>query len=267
MEDITRSPEYSEARKSILGHLPADLILARYALAAGDEIRSGKLASEESSAALAANTFGLFLGSENRTHLTLPGTSLRAGMATAVMIEEEVRFPWSGGEHPWLDAVVITDDEFIGIESKRYETFRDQKKVSFSDAYSRPVWGPCMSGYEAIRDALKIGAKRYQHLDAAQLVKHAFGLRTQAHKAGKKARLVYLYAEPMAFPDGRPIAEKDIALHRAEVANFAAAVSPSDEVAFSSLSYSELLGEWTRSSSETLRHHAAAISAFDITRR
>jgi hypothetical protein len=266
-DEITKSPEYAEARKNILAHLPADLILARYARAAGDEIRSGKLASKESSAALAANTFGFFLSGENRAHLTLPGSNLRAGAAREVLIEEEVRFPWSGGKHPWLDAVVITDNELIGIESKRYETFRDQKKVSLSDAYSRPVWGSNMGSFEVIRDALKSGAKKYKYLDAAQLVKHAFGLRTQANKTGKKARLIYLYAEPMAFPDGRAIAHSDIAAHRAEVADFAAAISNSDETAFHSLSYGRLLREWAASGNEALRHHAGAIRALDVGRR
>ncbi len=50
-----------QARKAILEHLPADQILKCYETAGGDEIVSGKFANRESSAALAANTFGFFL--------------------------------------------------------------------------------------------------------------------------------------------------------------------------------------------------------------
>ena len=49
------------AAGALLPHLPKAEILARYRTAKGNEIASGKLASERSSAALAANTFGLFI--------------------------------------------------------------------------------------------------------------------------------------------------------------------------------------------------------------
>lgn len=262
---MTMSPEYAEARKSILPHLPADLILARYALAAGDEIRSGKLASKESSAALAANAFGFFLIPENVPYLSFPRSFLREGAATEIILEAQLRFPWTGGRH-WLDAVVITDAEVIGIESKRYEPFRDRKEVSFSDAYDRRVWGPRMGSFEAMRDGLKRGKRTFSLLDAAQLVKHSFGLRTEADKLGKKARLVYLYAEPMAFPDGRPIADHMIDAHRREIKEFSSALSSSDDVAFVACSYDDLLSHWGTSSSVAMRKHAAALRRLGVER-
>ena len=46
---------------ALLPGLPADLIRAAYASAPGNEIESGEFFSPESSSALAANAFGLFL--------------------------------------------------------------------------------------------------------------------------------------------------------------------------------------------------------------
>ncbi len=46
----------------LFDYLPVDRILDAFAKAPGNEIDSEKLSSPESSAALAANTFGLFLG-------------------------------------------------------------------------------------------------------------------------------------------------------------------------------------------------------------
>jgi hypothetical protein len=48
---------------NLLPHLPIEAILAAFEKAGGDEIKSGKFESLESSAALAANTFGYFLSS------------------------------------------------------------------------------------------------------------------------------------------------------------------------------------------------------------
>src|SRR5450759_1242956 len=99
------------ARAAILDHLPADLILKCYQNAGGSEIVSGKFVNPESSATLAANAFGLFL---NRPGLlSLPTPALDSGRAQTVCLETQLRFPWSGGEHPWLDVVVTTEDALI----------------------------------------------------------------------------------------------------------------------------------------------------------
>src|SRR5690606_26638386 len=103
-------------------------------------------------------------------------------------------------------------------ESKRHEPFRDAKKVDFSDAYSRPMWGERMAPFEAVRDGLRGGTLRFRHLDAAQLVKHAFGLVTESKRTGKHAMLAYSYDEPSRWsPDA-------IARHRNETDQFSRAV-------------------------------------------
>lgn len=251
----------AKARAALLDHLPKDAILARYQAAGGQELASGKFANPESSAALVANAFGLF--AEHPHRLSMPDGLLGAEAAQSVTLEAQMRFPWSGGLHPWLDVGVETKDRLIGIESKRYEPFRDRKTATFSAAYSRPVWGSAMGPYETMRDALSAG-RRFAFLDAAQLVKHAFGLRTEGQKSGHRVGLLYLYAEPRAFPDGRPIPAASIKLHREEVAAFSAEVSSGTcDVAFHSLSYSQLITHWTGQSE--LAVHAAALAArFDL---
>ena len=245
---------------TILPHLPEELIHAAYAKAAGKELESGKFNSPESSAALAANVFGYFCAAgkapEFPRHghfpfLTTPVESLN--------LERSLRFPWSGGRHPWLDAVIETRDWLVGIESKRFEPFRDTKSNGFSDAYDRDMWGPGMRAYDSVREAIKSGAIRFKFLDAVQLVKHAYGICTQARTA-KKAALVYVYAEPRCFPGGRVILNREIGEHRDEIRRFTDLVSGA-EVRFSSLSHASLNEEFAVSESPDLVLHAKAVRA------
>jgi hypothetical protein len=71
----------------------------------------------------------------------MPKPKVDAGTAQKVCLEGQLRFPWRGGDYPWLDVVVTTQHALIGIEAKRYEPFRDQESASFSKAYLRHVWG------------------------------------------------------------------------------------------------------------------------------
>ena len=95
-----------------------------------------------------------------------------------------------------------------------------------SDAYWRGVWGDKMGPVEATRDALRDGAPDLNALDATQLVKHMFGLRSESHRRSplKPAVLVYLYCEPDRWPDGRAIGPERRSLHARSVGRFAADV-------------------------------------------
>ena len=151
--------------------VPGDAILARYARAPGQE--QHRLASPQSSAFLAANAFGFFLG---RLDLLppLPGLEALDWPARSIALEEEMRFPWAGGRHPWLDVVLATAGHLIGIESKRFEPFRPHAPGSFSAAFVREgTWSPGMRPFQAMLDGACAG---FRHLDATQLVKHALGL-------------------------------------------------------------------------------------------
>lgn len=119
-----------------------------------------------------------------------------------------------------------------------------------------------MARFQRVRDGLRDRSLHFTRLNATQLVKHAFGLRTEAHRArcvGSRPLLVYLYAEPEAWPDNRPVSVVDAATHRLEIARFAEMVS-GDEVAFISITYRELLAAWGSAASEEVRQHAMAVA-------
>lgn len=234
--------------------VPADLVLAALRRSPGSELASGKFDSPESSAALAANAFGWFL---ERPGLlpSLPGVPM--GRPEAVEIEAEMRFPWVGGRHPWLDAAIVTPTTLVGVESKRYEPFRPRKAVAFSEAYDSRDWGPGMARFTAMRQILTEGSHSYRHLDAVQLVKHAYGLRTQGTKRARGAVLVYLYASPLQWANGKPVDPEAFARHEAEIADFAERVR-GDAVTFAPLRWSALLSDWR--GSDGLAAHADAVA-------
>jgi hypothetical protein len=240
--------------------LPENLIRAAYLAAPGNEIGSGKFASPESSAALVANAFGLFL--DQAAILPPLPDALDCGWpAVTVGLERIVRFPWRGGRHPCLDVLIVTGTALIGVESKRFEPFRPKTNPQMSGAYWRE-WGNQMMGYERCRDDMRDRGRDFERLDAAQLVKHAFGLRTAVHSvaawAGKRPVLYYLYAEPESWPGGKPIPPMQRSHHRAEVAAFAE-MTEGDEVLFRSCSYRQLLASWSTCPDELICAHADAL--------
>lgn len=249
--------------------LPVEMILAAYAAAPGNEIASGKFKSPESSAALVANSFGLFL--DRPADLPpLPGFEGFDWRPQQVRLEALARFPWPGGRHPCLDVLVETKDALIGIESKRYEAFRGKVEPDLSKAYWRPVWGESMAGFERVRNGLRDRSLAFVHLDATQLVKHAFGLRTAVHRNDglgpqeKRPLLYYLYAEPESWPKGSAIPEAMHQAHRSEVLRFGELVA-GDEVCFRACSYGELLATWEKSDVAVVRAHVTAVRGrFDV---
>lgn len=239
---------------NLLPGVPTQRVRARLEAADGKELATGKFNSPESSSALAVDCFGWFLDRPERLP-TLPSIFPLSSW-NRVEIEYQARFPWSGGRHPWLDAAAFTSDVLVGIESKRFEPFRDRKIASLSDAYDRPVWGDNMGRYETVRDALREGALTYRHLDAAQLVKHAFGLVTEAARHQLKPALFYIFLEPTER-SGKAIPPSDLKRHRDEVSDFASRVA-GDEVDFAAASYSDWLKTWPEIDAE-LHAHASAL--------
>ena len=239
----------------LLPGVPTAAVLAALARSPGNELASGKFASPESSAALAVNAFGWFL---DRPGDLPPLRGVPMGRPLTVEIEAELRFPWSGGRHPWLDTVITTATTLVGVESKRYEPFRPGKANSFSEAYDSRDWGEGMARFTAMRRALAEGRQTYRCLDAVQLVKHAYALRTQGVKRGLGAVLVYLHAAPATWASGKPVSPESIARHQAEIADFALAVR-GDTVSFVPLAWAELLAQWE--THPLLAAHSAAILA------
>lgn len=249
--------------RRFLPGVPGQEIERIYRKAPDNEIESGKFDSPESSAALAANTSGYFLG-QAKVIPQLSGCPEAGWPARPLALEATVRFPWVGGRHPVLDCLIATSASLIGAESKRFEPFRAKRLASFSDAYWRSCWGSDMKGHGSVRDRLRKDGRLYDFIDAAQLVKHAFALRTESHRCGSQRRrlvpiLFYLYAEPRSWPtSGKPIRNADRAGHREEIADFVGAVE-GDEVGFVSCWYSTLLDGWIRRGSGRIRVHARAV--------
>ncbi len=243
----------------LFNYLPKDEIIAAFQRSPCNEIASGKITSPESSAALAANTFGLFLNDPERLP-PIPRTGDFDWPAIRVSIEECAPFPWwPRGMHPWLDAFVETKTHIVGIESKRYEPYRSRKSGQFSDAYWRPVWGDDMSSFEVMRDELASGTIKFERLDAFQLVKHALGLLTEGRRRKKSAALVYLYAEPETWPNGNPVSAEAKESHGLEAQRFANQVSGA-EVTFRVCTYKELLTALRDARDPILSNHADMIT-------
>jgi hypothetical protein len=263
VETTKESAEEGKHEEVFLPGVPSDLLRAYYSQAPGNEIETGKFRHPESSAALAGNTFGIFL-KKPLDLPPIPGFERKWFPVTSVSLETTLQFPWHAGRHPCLDVFVTTESAVFAIESKRYEPFRERQPASFSNAYWRRVWGDCMDGYEFARDILSGCKTIFARLDAAQLVKHAFGLRTAVHSKpglrGKMPILVYLYAQPSVWPDGRKIPQEHRDAHSKEIARFERCVAGS-EVAFHPISYAELLGPWLSSDNGYIRDHAGRVRA------
>ena len=204
-----------------------------FAAGAGREME-GKLCAAHSSAALVLNTFGPWR--ENPTSLPVAGlTGFRA-------LRFEVTFPTGlGGTPPYLD-VVADGNEIVAVESKCTE-WMACKAAKFARSYDqlRPSHGH--SPWFEQMQLLRAKPYEYQFLDAAQLVKHAFGLLTRFGR--RDIRLVYLYWEPLnsqAWPE--------CILHRAEADRLADYVGASN-VRLVPMSYRELWAEWERRSPPT----------------
>lgn len=232
--------------------VPADLVRLSLDRAGGNELASGKFASPESSAALAANGFGWFI--ERPSLLpAFPGLDDIRWPAVSVDIERQMRFPWRGGRHPWLDAAVVTQTHLIGVESKRYEPFRDRNQAVLAHAYDRDVWGEAMEPWLAMRDSLRRNPLSYRYLDAAQLVKHAFGLSTEARRVDRSPVLLYLYAEPARVPASA------CSEHRAEIESFSTAVRGA-RVRFAATSWADWLDRFAvPTTPPAVRAHAEAL--------
>jgi hypothetical protein len=236
---------------SFLPGVPAEAVLAALGRSPGSD-----LDSPDSSAALVANTFGWFL---TRPRLLLPFPGVPMGLPETVELGVEMQLPMRGVRHPRFDAVVTTPTTLVGIVSKRYQPFRPAKAVAFTEPFDARDWGPGMARFGTMRQALASGQQTFRHLDAVTLVKQAYALRTQSVKRGRGAALVYLYAAPTHWANGKPVDPKAITRHQAEVADFARAVK-GDDVTFVPLRWSDLLAQWARQ--PALTAHATALTGW-----
>ena len=119
--------------------------------------------------------------------------------------------------------------------------------------------GPEQTNSNALDNGIgqQTGDQTYRHLDAAQLVKHACGLRTQALKRARGAVLVYLHASPGDWANGKPVDPAAIVRHQTEITHFANAVK-GDDVVFAPVRWVDVLAQWARL--PALAEHAKAVA-------
>jgi hypothetical protein len=213
-------------QENVLDGVPITAIGKDFGSGAGRELDK-KLCAAHSSAALVVNTFGPWRAQPE---------SLRIACVSGFRnIRFEMTFPTGlGGTPPHLD--LFADGNWIvAVESKCTE-WMDSKPALFSDSYDRLLSPLGDSVWFDVMRELRAKPDRYVFLDAAQLVKHAFGLLKRF--GSKEIRLVYLYWEPANGGDWT-----ECRLHREEAAELARTVANSS-VRLIPMSYQELWEEW-----------------------
>jgi hypothetical protein len=146
----------------------------------------------------------------------------------------EMTFPTGlGGTPPHLD-LFADGDSTVAVESKCTE-WMDCKPAVFSSSYDRlRSWLGGSAWFDVMRELR--ATPRYRLLDAAQLIKHAFGLLKRF--GSKEIPLVYLYWEPVNRDQWL-----DCRRHRQEASELAESVANSS-VRLIPMSYQKLLADW-----------------------
>jgi hypothetical protein len=195
----------------------------------GNEME-GKFRAAYSSSALGVNNFAPFKA--NIAALTLP----RGSPFTSVQFERKCPHGLAGRRSPNLDILAEGPNGVVAIESKCLE-YLTPHSAKFAPAYEREIQDARRQSawFEEMQHLIQ-EPHRYRWLDAAQLVKHAFGLVYTF--PGRPVTLLYLFWEP-SNPEIHPV----FAEHRAEIARFAAAIR-TDGPYFLAMSYPELWRFW-----------------------
>jgi hypothetical protein len=211
---------------NVLDGLPVADITSDFGTGAGREL-DGKLCAAHSSAALVVNAFGPW-----RTH---PASLRIAGVTGFRAVRFERRLPTGlGGTPPHLD-LLAEGDAVVAVESKCTE-WMGGKPAVFAPSYDGLQRSLGTSPWFELMQELRAEPDRYRFLDAAQLVKHAFGLLIRF--GSKEVRLVYVYWEP-ANRDHWPACRR----HREEAAELGEKVATSN-VRLVPMSYHDLWAEW-----------------------
>ena len=218
----------------------------------GNELQT-KFRAVHSSSGLAVNCFARFRRSISE--LTLPGAEAFETLA----FEQKCPTGLRGGTAPNLDLLLTGPGGVVGVESKLTEYLTPHRAV-FSPAYAEQIRDERREqGY--FREMLRLmdAPDAYVWLDAAQLIKHAFGL-ARTH-GSRPVTLLYLFWEP-ANPEASP----EFAAHRKEIATFAERVAGATPE-FRALSYPELWRAWQDAeSAEWLDNHIARLRArYEVT--
>ena len=203
---------------------------AEFAAGAGEELGNqavlGSMSSLRSSSALAVNVFEPWRGHD------LSVLSSAFGDATYTSLRFEARFPTGlGGTPPHLDVLLSGSSTIpLGIECKFAEIYTPPSNVFRESYFARDGLWDGLPSTRKMAERLTNGGLRFEHLGAAQLIKHALGLKAAFEVNGFS--LLYLW---FAWP----CAETE--RHLREVEAFTDAID--GEFGFTSMTYQELFGK------------------------
>jgi hypothetical protein len=213
----------------------------------GNEME-GKFRAAHSSSALAVNTFAPF--KSDPAALRLP----RGGGFASLSFERKCPHGLAGRRSPNLDVVAEGPSGVVAVESKCLEPLTPHA-AKFASAYDAEIRDG-RRGTAWFQEMLRLveEPRTYRWLDAAQLVKHAFGVAYTF--ADRPMTLLYLFWE-LSNPEAYPI----FAEHRAEVTRFAASIAGGGPE-FVAMSYPELWRSWDACPQpEWLRAHVGRLRA------
>jgi hypothetical protein len=181
-------------------------------------VRPARLFSLCSSAALVVNVFGHWRSRDPASLLAALGIE---GTAGARLAYEEPLPTGLAGDPPSIDvAFRLPGGRCVAVESKYGEWLvpRPRNKRIFKDKYFPPdaaVWADAgLPRCQSLAEDLQAGRERLKFLNAAQLMKHALGLK---RNCAPDSALVYLYYDR---------AGRETATHRAELEHVMARVRP-----------------------------------------
>lgn len=230
-----------DLRNNLLPCISLDDFKADFRKGKGDELKK-KFRAPHSSAALAVNGFARFRDQSRIASLIVPKNI--GGGFSDLKFEQKCPIDGVRGTPPHLDVVLLRSESVVGIESKLTEPIPGGKAADFKEVYDTIPNKRRNQGYYDEMQRLRSAPKDYQYLDAAQLIKHAFGL-TDTYK-DCSVTLFYLYWEPENKNDDELC--QLFETHRNEIKKFSQQVSGS-HVKFEAMSYPELWNEWRKSTS------------------
>lgn len=232
-------------QQNLVSGVQADDFVADLEAGDGNELQT-KFRAAHSSSALAVNTFAPF---RNRMQ------DLDLGPRTvfeSLEFERKCSAGIRGRRAPNLDVLLSNSTTVAGIESKCTE-YLSKHSAKFSPAYCDQIKDQ-RSQHGWYDEMLRLidMPNAYKWLDAAQLIKHAFGL---SHTfPDRSVSLVYLYWEPTNTEVSSIFQE-----HRNETAELADRVKDRGGPCFSSMTYNELWAAWSEYGSERVQSHAASL--------
>jgi len=140
------------------------------------------------------------------------------------------------GTKPHLDVLLKSENLVLGIESKFLEILSETKPV-FSDNYFKINDHRKTSKWFQAMELIVNGEASFTRLDAAQLIKHFFGICYK--KSTEKRVLLYLFWEPVNASE-----QQEYIKHRQELDDFSKMVAGNNLLEFRHLSYTKLWAQW-----------------------